>query len=122
MMRDIDHCLNILKALRFSGFKLAIDDFGTGYSSLSYLRTLPADLLKIDRSFISQIPENVGDNMIANAIISLAKTMDMDVVAEGIEEEAQVTFLEGIGCNQFQGFYFSRPLDAQGFERFYRSY
>lgn len=99
MMKNTILCISILEQLRSIGFKLAIDDFGTGYSSLSYLRTLPVDLLKIDRSFVHLIPENVDNSMITNAIIKLANTLKKEVVAEGVENLSQLNFLKEKGCN-----------------------
>jgi|GEM_PF-6811079 len=122
MMKDIDHCISVLNELREAGFRLAIDDFGTDYSFLSYLRNLPADTLKIDKSFISQVPDNINDCMITSAIISMARTMELEIIAEGVEEHTQINFLEETGCHQYQGFFFSRPVDASSFTSFYCEY
>ncbi|OOZ41945.1 PAS domain S-box protein [Solemya pervernicosa gill symbiont] len=122
MMNDIDTCISILDQLRSEGFRVAIDDFGTGYSSLSYLRRLPIDMLKIDRSFVMHLPDNNNDCMIATAVVSLAKSLKLETVAEGIEDERQLDFLHDIGCNRFQGFHFSRPTDAEAFEQYWHRY
>ena len=94
------------------GVRLAIDDFGTGYSSLGYLRRLPVDTLKLDRSFVQDLPQSKAAGAIASAVISLAKGLGMSVVAEGVETAAQHAYLLAQGCHQLQGFYFSQPLPA----------
>lgn len=102
--------LTELKAL---GFKLSIDDFGTGYSSLSYLRRLPIDTLKIDQSFVRDLPDNTGACQIVSAIIAMAKALGLEVIAEGIEHPQQLDFLRQAGCNQGQGYLVSAPRPAQ---------
>ena len=97
------------------GVKLSIDDFGTGYSSLSYLQHFPFDTLKIDRSFITDIPGNRGSAKLAKAIVAMAKSLDLKLVAEGVETSEQVTFLHALGCDLLQGYYFSPALPAAGF-------
>jgi EAL domain-containing protein (putative c-di-GMP-specific phosphodiesterase class I) len=93
------------------GLHIAIDDFGTGYSSLAYLRRFPIDTLKIDRSFIMDIPSDSGSMAIAQAIIAMAQKLGIEVTAEGVETREQFQFLLEHGCDQIQGYYFSRPLD-----------
>jgi len=94
------------------GVRLSIDDFGTGYSSLSYLSHFPVDKLKIDRSFIRNATLNPADAAVTAAIVNLAKSLNLRVIAEGVEDEAQLSFLRGLGCDEIHGFYFSRPLTA----------
>lgn len=112
----IDHALTVLEELRRLGVKLAIDDFGTGYSSMMYLKRLPIDKLKIDRSFVSDLPQNKEDVAIARAIIALGKSMEFTVIAEGIETAEQQAFLLKEGCDQGQGYLHSRPVPAEQFE------
>ncbi|MBM7046340.1 bifunctional diguanylate cyclase/phosphodiesterase [Rhizobium lusitanum] len=112
IMRDVEGAIERMHALKELGVSLAIDDFGTGYSSLSTLRRFPLSRLKIDRSFIADIPEKAGDMAITSAIVSLGRTLELEVVAEGVETEEQVRFLEGAGCEMFQGFLFAKPLPA----------
>lgn len=112
IMRDVEGAIERMHELKELGVSFAIDDFGTGYSSLSTLRRFPLSRLKIDRSFIADIPEKAGDMAITSAIVSLGKTLELEVVAEGVETEEQVRFLEGAGCEMFQGYLFARPLPA----------
>lgn len=104
--------LDKLHALRTSGIELAIDDFGTGYSSMSYLKTFPINSIKIDKSFVSDLPHNQEDAAITKAIIAMAKALKMQVVAEGIETFEQGEFLRDNGCQMSQGYYYSKPLPA----------
>lgn len=116
LMRDIDATVKTLDSLKSMGLTLAIDDFGTGYSSLSYLKRFPIDALKIDRSFIMDAARDQNDAAIASAIIALARSLNLDVVAEGVETEEQADFLVQRGCDKMQGFLYSRPLPAADFE------
>jgi diguanylate cyclase (GGDEF)-like protein len=121
VMSDPEESVGILERLSRMGVIVSVDDFGTGYSSMSYLRRFPIDKLKIDRSFITNIMTSADDASIVQAIISLAHGLRLKVVAEGIENADQVSFLQKLGCDQYQGFFFSRPVDAAGFERLLRS-
>jgi len=110
LLSNADTMFSVLQDLRAMGLKLAIDDFGTGYSSLSYLRQFPVGKLKIDRSFIRDILVNPDDAAIATAIIGMAKSLNLKVIAEGVEDEAQMSFLRARQCDEIQGYYFSKPL------------
>ncbi len=110
VMQDVDYTISTLEILREMGIHVALDDFGTGYSSLNYLKRLPIDQLKIDKSFINDIPENLHDATILTAISTMAQTLGIKVVAEGVENESQLHFLQSIECDTIQGYYFSRPL------------
>jgi len=107
--------LETLASLRAKGVRFAIDDFGTGYSSLSYLRDLPIEKLKIDRSFVRGIPGDPKSLAITSAIVSLAHTLHLEVLAEGVETAAQVEVLRDLGCDTMQGYHYSRPVPARDF-------
>lgn len=115
IMNDTESNILKLKAIREMGVRIAIDDFGTGYSSLSYLAKLPIDALKIDRAFIINLATNTDDFTIVSAIISLAHSLKLKVIAEGVETEEQSKFLKQLNCDQIQGYIFSRPLPAKEF-------
>ncbi|PKV11764.1 putative bifunctional diguanylate cyclase/phosphodiesterase [Xanthomonas prunicola] len=114
-MRDADACLRTLGQLNALGVRIAIDDFGTGYSNLLYLRKLPAHELKIDRSFVQAMDSSAEDIAIVAAVVALAHTMRLQVVAEGVETTAQRNTLERLGCDQLQGYLLGRPMDAERF-------
>lgn len=116
IMQDVPGAIATMHALEAIGVHLAIDDFGTGYSSLSALKRFPVRRLKIDRSFVTDIPLDADDMAITSAIISLAQKLGLRVIAEGVESEAQVEFLQKAGCDEIQGYFFSRPLSAEAFE------
>ncbi|MFZ6644624.1 putative bifunctional diguanylate cyclase/phosphodiesterase [Undibacterium sp. TJN25] len=116
LMNSAQGVLGIMDEITSLGVTLSLDDFGTGYSSLSYLKRFPIDTLKIDRSFIQGIPEDVNDCAIASAIISMAKQLKHKVIAEGVENPEQLTFLKNAGCDEVQGFMFSHPVSAAKFE------
>lgn len=117
VMRDVENALTMLRELKKLGVQLAIDDFGTGYSNLSHLQRFPFDKLKMDSSFVREITHNPGCAAIAKTIIALGHNLNLRVIAEGIETEGQLSFLRLRGCDEMQGFYFSRPLSAQDFEK-----
>jgi EAL domain-containing protein (putative c-di-GMP-specific phosphodiesterase class I) len=110
LLSNADMTSSVLRELKDMGLKLAIDDFGTGYSSLSYLKQFPFSKLKIDRSFIRDVAVNPDDAAITTAIISMAKSLSLKVIAEGVENEAQMSFLRALRCDEIQGYYFSKPL------------
>lgn len=110
LIQNVDEASNILNQLNTIGFDIAMDDFGTGYSSLSYLKRFPINVLKIDRSFVRDIATDPNDAAIITAIIAMAHSLKMGVIAEGVETEEQLTFLTQNGCNRYQGYYFSKPL------------
>ncbi|MGH8807486.1 MAG: EAL domain-containing protein [Noviherbaspirillum sp.] len=112
MMQNAEHSIGLLRELKAMGIKLSIDDFGTGYSSLAYLRRLPIDCVKIDRFFIKDIPHEADDVAVTKGIISLAHNLRLRVIAEGIETAAQHDFLQASGCDEIQGYYFSKPMAA----------
>ena len=119
VMQDVGSTLITLRELKNLGVSISLDDFGTGYSSLSYLRRFPIDELKIDKSFINDIHENPDDAAIASAIIAMAISLGLRVVAEGVEKKEQIDMLVAMGCTQVQGYYYGRPMDAESFkERF----
>ena len=116
LVHDAADALLRLEALAELGVKLAIDDFGTGYSSLSYLKRLPVNRLKIDRSFVDGLPDDESDVGLVHAIINMGRALHLQIIAEGVETEAQRRFLKKAGCDQFQGFLFAKALDPKTFE------
>lgn len=117
IMRNAEAAVKILDDLKRSGMKISIDDFGTGYSSLGYLKRLPIDVLKIDRSFITHMTTNPEDAALVIAIISLAHNLRLKIVAEGIENEEQFRFLHLLRCDEGQGYFFSKPVCAENFQK-----
>jgi EAL domain-containing protein (putative c-di-GMP-specific phosphodiesterase class I) len=117
VMSDVDGAIEILRALKDLGVHLSLDDFGTGHSSLSYLKRLPIDTLKIDQSFVRDITHAPDDEAIVASIISLAHNLKRRVIAEGVETKEQLSYLRRHGCTQIQGYYFSKPVSAESFER-----
>jgi diguanylate cyclase (GGDEF)-like protein len=118
LLHDAEAAMETLRALKKLGVKLAIDDFGRGYSSLSYLTRLKVDKLKIDRSFVSEVPDSAETEAIVRAIIQLGHTLGLEVLAEGVETQAQLDFLRANGCDQIQGYLISRPLPPEAFSSF----
>jgi len=115
-MNDTKETIAILNKLKKAGTSLAMDDFGTGYSSLSYLNRIPVDTLKIDRSFVMDLEVNKENAAICSAIIAMAHALNLLVIAEGVENEAQKEFLFQQKCDQIQGYLISKPLSAETFE------
>ena len=118
IMANEKQFIQTLRELKKLGFSISIDDFGTGYSSLNYIKTLPIDTLKIDRTFVKDLPDDRDDIAITMVIITLAKQLGLSVIAEGIETEAQQEFLMQNGCHKAQGYLFAHPMDAASFEAF----
>ncbi len=115
ILENVENNINILHHLNNIGVSLAIDDFGTGYSSMAYLKRFPIDKLKIDQSFIHDLETDPDDVAIVKAIIWLGQSLELKIIAEGVETEEQLNFLKSNGCDEFQGFYFSRPIAAVDF-------
>ena len=120
LMDSVNKAIQCINDLKSMGIKLAIDDFGTGYSSLSYLNKIPADLLKIDKSFIDRINASESSRQHVAAMISMGHIMGLDVISEGVEEEEQVEALRSIGCDLIQGFCWGKPLPPEDAEKLVR--
>ena len=116
LMAREEEAVTMFHALRAKGVRLAIDDFGTGYSSLSYLKRFPLDVLKIDKSFVDDIPYEADDNAIVSAIIAMGTALGFQILAEGTERKEQVDFLSQKGCALYQGYFKSPPLPAKEFK------
>ncbi len=121
VMEDPERVIKLLEKIRNLGIHLSLDDFGTGHSSLAYLKRFPIDSVKIDRAFIKDIPGNADDVAIARTIVAMAKSLGLTTVAEGVETAEQLELLKSMGCDQIQGFFFSRPLPADDFMAYYRA-
>ncbi|CAN7442474.1 two-component system response regulator [Duganella sp. LjRoot269] len=122
VMGDPNKAVAALRRLKDIGVNISLDDFGTGYSSLSYLKRFPIDVLKIDKSFVDDVTTNANDAAIALSVISLAHNLNMRVIAEGVETREQVQFLTERGCDEMQGYYFSRPVNAEAFTALLREH
>jgi EAL domain-containing protein (putative c-di-GMP-specific phosphodiesterase class I)/GGDEF domain-containing protein len=122
VMDDPEGVISLLGKIRDRGIHLSLDDFGTGHSSLAYLKRFPIDCVKIDRAFIKDTPENTDDVVIARTIVAMAKSLGLSTVAEGVETAAQLELLKNMGCDQIQGYFFSRPLPAEDFVAFYKAH
>jgi EAL domain-containing protein (putative c-di-GMP-specific phosphodiesterase class I) len=112
LMRNMEKASEVLVEFKKLGIRLSLDDFGTGYSSLSNLKRFPIDTIKVDRSFIRELPANEQDKAITDAIIAMGKSLKMTIVAEGVETKGQMEFLRDHECDEFQGFYFSKAVPA----------
>ncbi len=110
LMDDVEAAIRIMQEIKSTGVSIAIDDFGTGYSSLSYIKRFPIDVLKVDRSFVMDIPDDKNDMAITAAVIAMAHKLDLNVVAEGVETDEQLQYLRLNNCDEGQGYLFSRPL------------
>jgi len=122
VMDDPEGVIKLLGAIHDKGIHLALDDFGTGHSSLAYLKRFPIDCVKIDRAFIKDTPGNADDVAIAKTIVAMAQALNLSTVAEGVENAEQLELMKTMGCDQIQGYYFSRPLPADDFLTFYRKH
>ena len=120
-MRNIDSAIVTLEKLKDKGMNIAMDDFGTGYSSLGYLRKLPIDTVKIDRSFVSGIPDSKEDALIAQTIIAMAHSMNLSLIVEGVENVRQLNFFRQQGCHIVQGYLFSKPVRARNILKMLRT-
>jgi diguanylate cyclase len=116
-MRNVETSIAVLQEIRDMDVALSIDDFGTGYSSLSYLQRLPLNLLKIDQSFVRDMARSEASAVITRALISLAHNLNLTVLAEGVETKEQLAMLREYGCDQVQGYLFSRPIPAEEFAK-----
>ena len=116
-MHDLDQTVAIIQQFKNIGISISIDDYGTGYSTLSYIKNFPVDNLKIDRGFIQNIVADSGDQAIVSSTIVLAHKHGLSVVAEGVEDDQQLALLQNMGCDEIQGYYFSRPIPANDFAK-----
>jgi len=112
LMHDVQQAIATMQELQAIGVQFSIDDFGTGYSSLSALKSFPVARLKIDQSFVRNLPHDVNDRSIATAVISLGQKLNMKVIAEGVETDEQMAFLVDHKCDEIQGFHFSKPVES----------
>jgi EAL domain-containing protein (putative c-di-GMP-specific phosphodiesterase class I) len=115
-MQGVESVVQKMRTLDAHGIKVAIDDFGTGYCSLSYLRQFTVDRLKIDQSFIHDLPEDADARAIVSAIVAMGRSLGLRVIAEGVETEAQADFLQSIECDESQGYLYARPMMINDFE------
>jgi EAL domain-containing protein (putative c-di-GMP-specific phosphodiesterase class I) len=119
IMEDVEHSIATLEAIRAMGVRVAIDDFGTGYSSLSYLSKLPVDTIKIDRSFVVAMTTGAQGLALVSTIVTLGHSLKLTIVAEGVETEQQAACLRKLGCDEMQGYLFSKPMPCATFEETY---
>jgi len=121
-MDNVEYTISILKQLKFLGFKIALDDFGTGYSSLNYLKTIPFDTLKVDQSFVMDLENDRDDLVITKMIVQIAKVLNKNTVAEGVENEKILNIVKNLGCNLVQGYYFAKPMNEKSFIEFCKNF
>ncbi len=121
MIHNVDETIATMTALSAMGISFSLDDFGTGYSSISYLKRLPVSTLKIDYSFVRDIVDDRSDRVLVETIVTMGQLLDLNVVAEGVEEKEQLDILSAFGCNCYQGYYFSRPIPFDEFESLLKS-
>ena len=117
VLQDIDDAIEKMHELGRVGIRFSMDDFGTGYSSLSYLTRLPLEQLKIDQSFVRNIPGNKNSSVMVRSIINIANNFDLELIAEGVETDEQFAFLRQYGCSKFQGYLFGKPVPLEVFEQ-----
>jgi EAL domain-containing protein (putative c-di-GMP-specific phosphodiesterase class I) len=122
VMQNVERAIRLLEKIRSRGVRLAIDDFGTGYSSMSLMKKFPIDTIKVDRSFVRDLAKSPEDRAIAKAIISMSKALGLAVVAEGVETIEQDGFLRRHGCDEVQGYLFSKALPAEEFPFLFRTH
>jgi EAL domain-containing protein (putative c-di-GMP-specific phosphodiesterase class I) len=122
VMHDVDFTTSMLKDLQVMGVNLAVDDFGTGYSSLGYLKRFPLNTIKIDQSFIRELTIDPNDAAIVTAIIALGRGLNLNVVAEGVETQAQLDYLRSLNCEEMQGYLFSKPMPSANATEFLQRY
>jgi diguanylate cyclase (GGDEF)-like protein/PAS domain S-box-containing protein len=113
LMKDTDEAMTWLSGFKALGVRLSVDDFGTGYSSLSYLKRFPVDALKIDRSFVSDLPDDLEDSTLVKTIVAMAESLNLSLIAEGVETKEQADFLMDVGCHNLQGFFYAKPMTAK---------
>jgi EAL domain-containing protein (putative c-di-GMP-specific phosphodiesterase class I) len=118
LIKDTEKVLSLVQRLKSQGVKFSIDDFGTGYSSLSYLKQFNVDKLKIDQSFVRDMADDPNDAAIVNAIIQMAKSLNLTTIAEGVEDARQLELLRQQNCDEVQGYHFARPMPADEFTAF----
>jgi len=121
-MGDVPGARRVLDALKGLGVRISLDDFGTGYSALSYLKHFSVDALKIDRAFVRDLPHDRGDAAIVSAVVALGHAMGLSVVAEGVETAEQAAIVRRLGCDELQGFYFTKPMAMDALQRVVRAW
>jgi len=117
VMHNREQAIQLMDGFKDAGFTLSIDDFGTGYSSLAYLKRFPVDSVKVDRSFIKDIPDDPNDTAIVLAIVAMAHTLGLKVIAEGVDAQTQLHTLKEFHCDEYQGYYFSKAIPLKEFQQ-----